>query len=73
MIKLIDESNGKRVEISMEVNNAEMILLDLEELFTAFVNAIGLRGFVVEINPEDFGTEEEPPNVLDNVNPPKVH
>lgn len=54
MITLTDEHNGKRISIEMDVDTADMILPDLEELFTSFVNAIGIRGFIVEINPENI-------------------
>ena len=50
MIKLTEIRDGTTIAMTLEGNN--VAILDLEELFTNFVNAIGIRGFIVEINPE---------------------
>lgn len=50
MIKITEIRDAKT--ISMTLDDQNVTILDLEEFFTNFVNAIGIRGFVVEINPE---------------------
>lgn len=75
MIKLIDDFDGKHVEVSLDTTNGDLIIPDLEELFTAFINAIGIRGFIVEINPEFINDEDggSGSNVINFPKRPEVH
>ena len=54
MIKITEVRDAKT--ISMTIDDHNVTILDLEEFFTNFVNAIGIRGFIVEINPEFLDT-----------------